>query len=47
MSETNYFVPTVDIRWIMTNTVTLSQQFTYCLEECNKFIIHIQLKLML
>lgn len=38
MSETNYFDPTVDIRWIMTNTVTLSQQFTYCLEECNKFI---------
>jgi hypothetical protein len=40
MSETiNYFDPTVDIKWIITNpSILLSQQFTYCLDECNKFI---------
>lgn len=34
----NYFDPNTNIRTIMVNTVVLSQQFQFCLEECNKFL---------
>ena len=40
MSETiNYFDSKTDIKWIMNQSnILLSEQFTFCLEECNKFV---------